>query len=130
MTPQQRYRERNREKLREAGRVYREENLEAIYERRNVSKEDRLRYQRKYRASIRGMYATHKGSAVGRGIEFHLSFNEWLSLWEPYLDGKRQGGYVMCRTADLGPYALGNVRIDTQSNNAKEYLAIRWNLIK
>lgn len=55
-----------------------------------------------------------------RGIGFVMSFAEWWEIWEPRFSDRRQGGAVMCRTADRGPYAVGNVRIDTHVNNLKE----------
>lgn len=75
-------------------------------------------------------YYYHKNGAKQRGIGFHLSFDEWCKLWEPYWEkrGVKRGQYVMCRYKDLGDYEIGNVRIDLVENNIKDrrdFLAIK-----
>jgi hypothetical protein len=60
----------------------------------------------------------------GNPVRMKMSFEEWLDLWEQsgkwHLRGNRKGCYCECRTNDLGDYEVGNVRIDTVSNNSKE----------
>lgn len=66
----------------------------------------------------------HRGSAKQRGIQFLMTFEQWWALWAPHWDkrGYTTGGnLVMARTGDKGPYAVGNVRITTQGDNAREY---------
>lgn len=63
-------------------------------------------------------YNAHKGSAKQRGIEFRLSYDQWLNIW--LLSGKinQRGKYVMCRYNDVGSYSVDNVFIDTAANNS------------
>jgi hypothetical protein len=69
-------------------------------------------------------YKRQKKSAEKRGIEFILTYNDWLAIWmkSGKLDkrGRHKGNYVMCRKNDSGPYAVGNVFIATTSDNVKE----------
>ena len=66
-------------------------------------------------------YSTHKAGAKSRNIPFNMTFDEWLTFW---LDsghwherGNKAGQYVMSRKNDIGPYELGNVFIQSQSQN-------------
>lgn len=86
------------------------EERSAHYKKRNAA----------YRAKPYGKYVDHRNHARHRGIEFMISFEEWWEMWEPFWDKRGPGGYVMCRTKDQGPYAVGNVRIDTHRNNVLE----------
>ena len=67
-------------------------------------------------------YQQHKGSAKERGVEFHLSFEEWWGLWEPFWErrGQKAQDMCMCRKADKGAYEIGNVRIATNKENQQE----------
>lgn len=62
--------------------------------------------------------------AKTRRIKFLLTFDEWLSIWikSKKLDdrGVRTGQYVMSRFGDMGPYAVGNVRIVSNGENIRE----------
>ena len=64
---------------------------------------------------------------MARNIGFELTFDEWWAIWEPHYAnrGVESGNAVMCRTGDSGPYAVGNVRIDTHSGNTREAVKIR-----
>lgn len=59
-----------------------------------------------------------------RGIAFKLTFEEWWDIW--VLSGHwpdrgcRKGQYVMARFGDVGPYAVGNVRIISVEENRSE----------
>ena len=77
--------------------------------------------QQAYDQTPKGKYAAHKKNAKRRGIEFKLTYEEWQREWLPYWENRGRGKSVMCRTADIGAYEVGNVRVDTQANNAKEY---------
>lgn len=72
-------------------------------------------------------YHNHRRDAVRREIEFNLEFIEWLQIWHNSgkleQRGPRKGQYVMARYGDVGPYALGNVRIVLHSENAAELWA-------
>jgi hypothetical protein len=76
------------------------------------------------RVSPIGRYDQHRVHAKRRGITFDLTFDEWWSIWQESgkWEERGRGGYQMCRLGDQGPYAIGNVRIDTQRNNLQE----RW----
>lgn len=71
-----------------------------------------------------GAFLKQRQSAKWRGIDFRLTFAEWLSIWEAsgHLSerGRRRGQYVMARFGDRGPYAVGNVKIITQVQNSQE----------
>jgi hypothetical protein len=75
-------------------------------------------------AIIRQKYSVHKACAKRRGIAFELTFEEWLEIWEAsgHFEerGTRSHQYHMARHGDLGPYAVGNVKIVTASQNAAE----------
>jgi len=77
--------------------------------------------------NLRTKYTTQRRGARARGVTFLLTFDEWLSVWEPYPD---RSGLVMCRTGDKGPYQIGNVRIDTRANNTKEAFQDKYQLKK
>jgi hypothetical protein len=66
-------------------------------------------------------YVQQKSNALGRGLEFRLTFNEWLRIWNKSGHfserGRRRGQYVMCRYGDLGAYEVGNVFIGTTDAN-------------
>ena len=79
---------------------------------------ERVRKQNKARRETpEGKYEGHRQGAKQRGIPFNLSFEEWLSYWEPYLNLSDGVKYCMCRMGDTGPYEVGNVRIDTAKGN-------------
>lgn len=67
-------------------------------------------------------YHQHACNALRRGIDFDLTFAEWWAIWEPRYHERGRGvrGAQMCRSADQGPYAVGNVRIDTGAANLRE----------
>ena len=70
----------------------------------------------------RRAFNAQRRGAARRGIGWELSFDQWWSIWEPHYDrrGARKGCLVMCRTGDVGPYAVGNVRIATPKENLQE----------
>jgi hypothetical protein len=67
-------------------------------------------------------YAIHKCSAKKRGVEFVLTFEEWRDWWgDDFANrGKAKGKLVMARHGDEGPYALGNIKKITCSENLRE----------
>lgn len=69
-------------------------------------------------------YQIQKSNARTRGVEFALTFDEWKELWIASGKwGERGRGsekYCMCRTGDTGPYAVGNVYIDTNHKNLSD----------
>lgn len=68
----------------------------------------------------REAYRAQKRNAKTRGIEFLLTFEEWLEWWGDDLDKRGVGpnDLQMQRPADTGPYALGNIRKGTPKTNA------------
>ena len=76
--------------------------------------QDRLR-------KLRTDFRAHRGSAQARGIEFHLSFSEWLSIWlasgKLLRRGRLRGQYVMARHNDRGTYVARNVSIILATEN-------------
>lgn len=69
-------------------------------------------------------YKGHKRRAARAGIGFELSFQQGFQIWTAsghlHERGSRGGQYVMARTGDVGPYAVGNVRICTVEENMSE----------
>lgn len=72
----------------------------------------------------RHTWQKQKGQARFRGIDFLLSFDEWLFVWELSgrlrERGRRKGQYVMARHGDCGPYAIDNVDIVLCSKNCAD----------
>lgn len=72
-------------------------------------------------------YLAHKQNAAVRSIDFLLTYEEWLQIWEQsghlHERGCRKGQYCMARFGDKGPYAVGNVKIILHRDNIleKEY---------
>jgi hypothetical protein len=71
------------------------------------------------------IYLRQKSNAIKqRGIDFTLTFQEWYDVWQASGKweerGKKKGQYVMSRTGDTGPYALGNVFIQLHSKNVSD----------
>lgn len=85
------------------------------------NKEKEREQQQSYDVTPKGRYVGHKKNSRARGVEFLLTFDEWWCIWQPHWEGRGKGKLVMCRDGDEGAYQVGNVRIDTQSNNAIEY---------
>lgn len=74
---------------------------------------------RKARAAFR----SQANNAAHRGIGWQLTLREWWEFWESSGKWPRRGrgnGYVMCRVADTGPYAIGNIYIATGCENSSE----------
>ena len=69
-------------------------------------------------------YKTHSYRAKRSGIEFLLTFDEWMKIWEDsghfHERGCHRGQYVMARFGDKGPYAVGNVKIIKHEENGSE----------
>jgi len=73
---------------------------------------------------LRNAYLSQKHTSAKRGIEFNLTWQEWITWW---IDtghirerGKGKGKYVMARPGDKGPYSLKNIKCITQEQNATE----------
>jgi len=72
----------------------------------------------------RQRWRQHRYDAKNRGVSFELSFEDWLNIWLSsghwHERGTKQGQYCMSRYGDMGPYAIGNVFIQLQSENTKQ----------
>jgi len=72
----------------------------------------------------RTLFRAQRRNAFDRGIEFTLTLEQWLSVWVKsghYHDrGRGQNKFCMGRIGDIGPYAIGNVYITTNSQNIKD----------
>ena len=79
-------------------------------------------YMPEYSKGPRFRYNVQKNTAKRRGIEFLLSFEQWWSIWEDHWEqrGKLKDELAMCRFGDEGAYEVGNVYLDSVSNNAKQ----------
>jgi hypothetical protein len=67
-------------------------------------------------------YNVQKKRAQHRGIEFLLTLEQWCKWWGDDFDnrGCTKGKLVMARYGDKGPYALGNIKKITCSENMRE----------
>lgn len=69
-------------------------------------------------------FLTNRGNAAKRGIEWRLSFEEWLGWWEStghYQErGRGQGKYVMARFNDSGAYELNNIFCHQHGSNVSD----------
>lgn len=80
--------------------------------------------QKRYRRTLRGKYVRHKANAARRGVEFNLTFGQWLVIWK--MSGKlgrrgfRMRQFVMCRCGDVGAYEWGNVFIGPARLNLRD----------
>lgn len=83
-----------------------------LKKKRTYSLETRL-----YRA-----YRRQQCSARERGIEWKLSYEEWLDIWKKSGHFKERGRYrgrwVMARKRDIGDYVVGNVEIVPWEENS------------
>ena len=63
------------------------------------------------------VYKAQKSNAKTRGVNFLLTFEQWLAIWTESgkLDRRGRGAdkFCMCRNGDIGPYEVGNVFIGT-----------------
>lgn len=85
-------------------------------------KDDLSEYEMAY---LYDKFKNHRnGSLSERKIEFLLTFDEWLLIWidsgHLHERGRKRGQYVMARNDDIGPYAIGNIRIVTNGTNNTE----------
>lgn len=69
-------------------------------------------------------FNAQRGTSKVRGIPFLLTEAEWWKIWQESGHwperGKGVGKYHMARFGDVGPYAVGNVKIITHSQNSQE----------
>lgn len=74
-------------------------------------------------ATPRKEYTDQKHHAAERGIDFILSYEEWLEMWllsgKYSSRGRNKGDYVMARIGDKGSYSVRNCYICTVEENSK-----------
>lgn len=81
-------------------------------------------YKKKYQRHRREHPALHaywgqKHTSKQRGVEFKLTFQQWLDWWGTDIDlrGRRRHQLQMCRYDDVGAYEIGNIYKATQAEN-------------
>jgi len=71
-----------------------------------------------------------KKHANERKVAWQLSFSDWWTIWMKSgkypQRGRERHCYVMARHGDIGPYAVGNVSIQTPLQNMQTYWQRRW----
>jgi hypothetical protein len=76
------------------------------------------------RDGLTGAFHRQRNSARGRGIEWGMTFLEWMTIWRDsgHLGnrGRGKGKYVMSRNKDSGSYVVGNVSIKPSTENNRE----------
>lgn len=67
-------------------------------------------------------YLVQRQAAKRRGIEWLLSFEQWLAIWMASGNWENRGcgvgRFCMARHGDAGPYAVGNVTIQSSQQNS------------
>ncbi len=69
-------------------------------------------------------YRQQRGNAKLRGIIFQLTAEEWWQIWAEsghlHERGQKANQYCMARFGDVGPYAVNNIEIITNSQNNRQ----------
>lgn len=69
-------------------------------------------------------FLVQRQTAGRRGIEFNLTYAEWLDFWMAsghfHERGRKRDQYCMARFGDVGPYELGNIKIVLVQDNQSE----------
>jgi hypothetical protein len=75
-------------------------------------------------AGLTAAFIRQRRNAQSRGIPFRLNLKQWVTVWQASgkLDqrGRGKGCYCMSRIKDDGAYELGNVHIQSNSENGRE----------
>ncbi len=70
---------------------------------------------------LNSAFSAQKINAISNGIEFILTFDEWLFIWlesgKLPERGCRRGQFLMFRKDNIGSYSKDNVEIKTKYNN-------------
>ena len=80
-------------------------------------------------------YRDQRRSAKERGIPFNLTYEEWYNWYlsqgvdKNIRQGKDGNCWCMCRYNDSGPYELGNIYLDTNSNNVRYQNQLRYSKV-
>jgi hypothetical protein len=65
-------------------------------------------------------FCRHKRDLTKPDRAWKLTFPEYVKLWADHWNQRRRLNLVMCRTNYAGDYEVGNVRIDTRSNQLRD----------
>jgi hypothetical protein len=67
-------------------------------------------------------WQSKKNSSESKGIEFKISFEDWMLLWDKKIfdRGSDVHQYNICRITEPGPYTLENVYIGHPKDNARD----------
>jgi hypothetical protein len=74
----------------------------------------------RYAATPRGKFILQRKAAKQRGIDWLMTFEEWLAVWGDMLPQRGRTGLVMGRKGDAGPYSVENVDIITATENLRQ----------
>jgi hypothetical protein len=78
---------------------------------------------------LKVLYASQKSSAKRRGIEWQLTFDQWIEWWGE--DVERRGVGHNClqmqRFGDKGPYAIGNIKKGYPRDNRATWARVNEN---
>jgi hypothetical protein len=89
----------------------------------------RVKYSKEALKRYRAAYHNQKSNAKARGIEWQLTFDEWLTWWGDDIEsrGSHQHGLQMQRYGDSGPYALGNIKKGYPRQNSATWARVSAN---
>ncbi len=64
-------------------------------------------------------YSQQKFHATRRGIDWNLTFEQWIEWWGDDIDKRGRGADLLCmaRHGDAGPYEIGNIYKATMQEN-------------
>lgn len=81
--------------------------------------------QSKYRHA----YHCQKNNAKNRGIEFKLTYQEWIDWWGEDIEkrGSHRNGLQMQRYGDEGAYELGNIKKGYPKDNRATWSKVNAN---
>jgi DNA-binding CsgD family transcriptional regulator len=67
-------------------------------------------------------YVDQRRNSIRRGINWEITFPEWMSVWRESgkWEERGRGKYVMARIGDSGGYKIGNIQIITASQNSRD----------
>ena len=82
---------------------------------------DNLARRKVYAVSSRGKFVEQRAHAGDRGIEWKLTYEEWLAVWGDKLParGATKGKLCMARRGDTGAYEVGNVFLQEFGANVR-----------
>jgi hypothetical protein len=76
------------------------------------------------RRQAKARFSQQRYRARQRGIGWQLDWGQWISIWLAsghfHQRGRGHGKFVMARRGDVGPYAVGRVRIVSWEQNRAE----------